>query len=191
MHSHKKFFELLPFQSHGLFSITGFVSQTGDTLSCYVEWKGNISSLKLNPSLSKTNLGERKEGLWNSNCFEIFVKEATSTAYTEWNFAPTGEWFSLVFSDYRKRDDNREAPHPLHGEWNFTEDSVRGNFHIPLQFHKTDSFQNKQAILVGLSSILLTPGGKPSYWALSHQGSQADFHDFKCFTISFTQESTS
>lgn len=41
------------------------------------------------------------EGLWNHDVAEIFLA-GPGPRYQEWNFSPSGAWWSAVFSDYRQ-----------------------------------------------------------------------------------------
>src|SRR5262249_19858662 len=41
------------------------------------------------------------DGLWQTTCFEAFLKPAGGAGYLELNFAPSGEWAAYGFSGYR------------------------------------------------------------------------------------------
>lgn len=47
--------------------------------------------------------GEFREGLWSKDCAELFVREADSNRYQEFNLAPSGAWWSAWFEGSRKR----------------------------------------------------------------------------------------
>lgn len=75
----------------------------------HILFAATVSSAPLcNTSL---NEGEYIEGLWQQDVAELFLCDENSTAYQEFNLAPTGAWWSFAFSDYRK-EDNARYHHP-------------------------------------------------------------------------------
>ena len=64
----------------------------------------------------------RADELWRTTCFEAFLKPMGQSSYTEWNFAPSGDWASYAFSDYREGMSEAEvnAPPYIRVEDNFT-----------------------------------------------------------------------
>lgn len=54
--------------------------------------------------------GQFVEGLWNDDVAELFVA-GPGCDYQEFNFSPTGAWWSTYFSNYRQRD--RLCPDPV------------------------------------------------------------------------------
>lgn len=49
------------------------------------------------------------EGLWNGDVAELFIK-GTDGRYQEFNLAPSGSWWSMTLSDYRKRETSPLRP---------------------------------------------------------------------------------
>lgn len=47
--------------------------------------------------------GTFKEGLWESEVAELFIREEDGPRYLEINLAPTGAWWWCVFESYRAR----------------------------------------------------------------------------------------
>lgn len=47
--------------------------------------------------------GEFIEGLWTTDVAEVFLQDAQSGEYQEFNVSPVGAWWSCSFSGYRKR----------------------------------------------------------------------------------------
>ena len=64
----------------------------------------------------------RADELWQTTCFEAFLRPMGQTGYSEWNFAPSGEWASYAFTDYREGTAEAEvdAPPYVRVEDNFT-----------------------------------------------------------------------
>jgi hypothetical protein len=44
------------------------------------------------------------EGLWERDVAELFLCDESGPGYQEFNFAPSGAWWSCHFSSYRQRD---------------------------------------------------------------------------------------
>ena len=107
--------------------------------------------------------------LWKTTCFELFLYDGEGR-YRELNFSPSGQWAIYGFAGYRQpRGDVvlRDYPEIKHdmGESVF------------VQTVFIDA-----AILLGaeraaLAAVIEEAGGRPSYWALTHNGLKPDFHD--------------
>src|SRR5436305_13017231 len=59
---------------------------------------GKISDLRIPAEAAPTRVHE----LWQHTCFEAFVRASASTAYYEFNFAPSMQWAAYRFSTYRR-----------------------------------------------------------------------------------------
>jgi hypothetical protein len=119
--------------------------------------------------------GERAEGLWQTTCFEAFVRSEGEEAYSEWNFAPSGDWAAYDFSSYREGMAEAEvtAPPYIRMEDNLTWWAVGA----------TISIAADRRWLLGVSAVLEEQDGTKSYWALAHPpGDKPDFHAADCFT---------
>ena len=116
----------------------------------------------------------RREALWQSTCFECFLKEAGEEAYQEWNFSPSGDWAAYDFSAEREDMSLAEVANPpyIRVEDNLTWWGLGATLAIPADATFT----------LGLSAVLEESGGRRTYWALHHIGPAPDFHDPDCFT---------
>jgi hypothetical protein len=115
----------------------------------------------------------RAEDLWQTTCFEVFLRIPGADAYREWNFAPSGEWAAYDFENYRggRTDADVAAPY-VRVEDNFTWWALGAT--IPVDAESIWS--------LGLSAILEEKEGTKSYWALAHPaGDKPDFHAADCF----------
>lgn len=107
--------------------------------------------------------------LWKTTCFELFLYDGEGR-YRELNFSPSGQWAIYGFAGYRQRHGEvvlRDYPEIKHD----TGESVF------VQTVFVDA-----AILLGaeraaLAAVIEEKGGRPSYWALAHNGLKPDFHD--------------
>ena len=115
---------------------------------------------------------KRADDLWQTTCFEAFLRRPGEQDYREWNFAPSTEWAAYDFTDYRERAGDPEVAAPyIRVEDNFTWLALGATISIDAvdwQF--------------GLSAVLEEKDGTKSYWALAHPADQPDFHHPDCFT---------
>ena len=118
----------------------------------------------------------RADELWETTCFEAFLRIAGEEGYREWNFAPSGRWNAFDFTSHRegKTETEVEAAPYVRMEDNFTWWALGATIAV-------DADQKWE---LGLSVILEEKDGTKSYWALAHpEGSEKpDFHDPACFT---------
>jgi len=115
----------------------------------------------------------RAEDLWQTTCFEAFLREEGDDAYREWNFAPSGQWAAYDFTSHREGRSDAEVAAPyVRIEDNLTWWALGAT--IPV-----DAGTQWR---LGLSAILEEKDGTKSYWALAHpDGDKPDFHDPVCF----------
>ena len=115
----------------------------------------------------------RAENLWESTCFESFLRVPGADSYREWNFAPSSAWAAYDFSGYRDSRADAEVAVPyVRVEDNFTWWALGA----------TISADAKAVFELGLSAILEEQDGTKSYWAIAHpEGDKPNFHDPACF----------
>lgn len=122
--------------------------------------------------LPSTDEPTRRDGLWQSTCFELFAKGMVS-AYREYNFSPSSAWAAYAFERYREgmRDLEMDAPLIV---------SRREAEHFTLTV-ELDIGMDVAAI--GLSAVIEEMDGAKSYWALVHPPGKPDFHHADCFAV--------
>jgi hypothetical protein len=115
----------------------------------------------------------RTEDLWQTTCFEVFLRVPGDDRYREWNFAPSGEWAAYDFTAYRDgRSDVEAAPPYIRVEDNMTWWALGATIAVDAE----------TSWALGLSAILEEKDGTKSYWAIAHPpGDKPDFHDPACF----------
>ncbi|QNN65822.1 DOMON-like domain-containing protein [Sphingomonas rhizophila] len=115
----------------------------------------------------------RRDELWKATCFEAFLRPDGLGGYTEWNFAPSGDWASYSFEGPRAGMQPAEvaAPPYIRLEDNLTWWAVGATIAVPADL----TFQ------LGLTAVLEERDGSKSYWALDHGNDAPDFHDPSCF----------
>jgi hypothetical protein len=118
----------------------------------------------------------RAEDLWQTTCFEAFLRIPGFDSYREWNFAPSGAWAAYDFERHREgRTDADVAAPYVRVEDNLTWWALGAT--IPVDADAVWA--------LGLSAILEEKDGTKSYWALAHPpGEKPDFHAADCFAAS-------
>jgi hypothetical protein len=114
----------------------------------------------------------RIDDLWQTTCFEAFLRALGENGYREWNFAPSSQWAAYDFTSTRKGRKDAEAADPyIRVEDNFTWWALGASIAVPADTKWE----------LGLSAVLEEKDGTKSYWALAHGGDKPDFHDPVCF----------
>jgi hypothetical protein len=116
----------------------------------------------------------RTDGLWQTTCFEAFLRAEGEQGYREWNFAPSSQWAAYDFSAYRSDMANAEvalSPY-VRMEDNLTWWALGA----------TIAVEAGEDWHLGLTAVLEEKDGTKSYWALAHpSGEKPDFHAPDCF----------
>lgn len=117
---------------------------------------------------------ERADDLWQTTCFEAFLKDPESDAYREWNFAPSGQWAAYDFTSEREgRTDPDVVEAYIRMEDNLTWWALGATIAVDADVRW----------LLGVSAVLEEKDGTKSYWALAHpDAAKPDFHNPACFT---------
>ena len=115
----------------------------------------------------------RAEELWQTTCFETFLRIPGADSYREWNFAPSGEWAAYDFTSLREgRSDADVSPPYIRVEDNLTWWALGATIAV-----EADAIW-----ALGLSAVLEEQDGTKSHWALAHPpGEKPDFHAADCF----------
>lgn len=116
--------------------------------------------------------GGRADDLWQTTCFEAFLRAEEAEGYREWNFAPSGQWAAYDFTGYRVGRSDAEVKEPyIRMEDNLTWWTLGATIGI----------EAGPRWQLGLSAILEETDGTRSYWALAHADGEPDFHAPACF----------
>lgn len=119
---------------------------------------------------------KRRDRLWETTCFELFVYPETDDLYFEFNFSPSRAWAAYRFESYRKgrRDMPLQAP-----EIGFWSDVTGCALRARLDVVEPWAWQCR----IGLSAVIEEADGTKSYWALAHPPGEPDFHHPDCFAL--------
>ncbi len=120
--------------------------------------------------------GERADGLWQTTCFELFLKPPEGTDYLEFNFSPSTHWAAYRFSAYRTgREDFHQPVDPLV----FRADEPGWTIEIDFDLSGLRNVPYR----MGVCAVIEEREGRKSYWALAHPPGDPDFHDPACFAL--------
>lgn len=172
-------FSLVPFATANLpaITITGQVSLQANQLMVYYLLTGDISSVFLPV---KSAVPQRKDELWKRTCFELFLAIKDQPAYWEFNFSPSGDWNVYRMGAYRRIDFHEESSiKQVRLEMNRESDALALNVTVDL----SSIVQGEQSIETGITAVVQTKDGDVTYWALTHPGPRADFHNREGFIL--------
>jgi hypothetical protein len=138
---------------------------------------------------SPTRQPSRKHDLWMSTCFEFFLGIQDLLPYWEFNLSPTGDWNVYRFQAYRQGMQEEPALSKLP----FEIQQQPGELMLNLQLNLAPILQLAPSsssaspfippLELAVTAVLESQQKEVSYWALSHCGTQADFHLRESFEI--------
>jgi hypothetical protein len=117
----------------------------------------------------------RSDDLWQTTCFELFLRPGEGPGYLELNLSPSERWAAWDFATYREGREDR--PFPREPECTMRQGSSFAIFDaaIPLGGLPRDD------CAANFCAVIEEQVGTLSYWALAHTGEKPDFHDPACF----------
>jgi hypothetical protein len=119
---------------------------------------------------------KRRDRLWETTCFELFVHPEPDDPYLEFNFSPSRAWAAYQFQSYRKGMRDLPLAVPKIDFWNdVTGCSLRAELGLIAPW----AWQCG----IGLSAVIEEADGTKSYWALAHPRDKPDFHHPDCFAL--------
>jgi len=133
----------------------------------------------LRVKLPSTDDPRRTDELWQTTCFEAFLRPLGSDVYFELNLSPSGNWAAYRFDNYRSgiRDARIEcSPDP--DVW--CQDGIRMQ-EATFDFSGEPALDSAVPWDIGLSAVIEEKDGTKSYWALAHGRGPPDFHNAACF----------
>ncbi len=174
-------FALIPFNPASAPAIEIHSELNTTEESVYISYKvtGDLSSLDLG---SGRSLHNRVIKLWEKSCFELFIKDA-SDSYVEFNFSPEFEWNAFYFAKKGDALKEYEKVNQVKTDILLSQDV----FHIIVEIEKNKFPENffTGELSAGITSVVKEKNGNISYWALSHEDTKPNFHDFRSFRYKF------
>lgn len=123
----------------------------------------------------------RRDRLWTTTCFEVFLAPAGGPEYWEVNLSPRGDWNVYRFDGERTgmRAEPRVAAPLVH-----TATAANGRFTLTAGLDLAPVPALADAPLdVAVTAVLEAASGVRSYWALRHARPQPDFHARETFVV--------
>ncbi|MDO8932390.1 MAG: DOMON-like domain-containing protein [Rhodocyclaceae bacterium] len=118
------------------------------------------------------------DALWRHTCCEIFIGQAGSTRYREFNFSPSGQSAAYDFLDYRQR-----APATQNGPAPSIQVSRAENLLQLDVMLPAAALPLAENLHLALAVVLEAGDGSLGYWALAHPAGKADFHHHAGFVL--------
>jgi hypothetical protein len=131
---------------------------------------GNIDAILL----PNTAPPVQTDNLWQTTCFEAFVKPDSDTSYREYNFSPSGAWAAYDFDGYRQGMRLATAAAPA---------IMTSTLQDQLTLAASLELALDRDLQIGLSAVIEDVSGTKSYWALAHPPGRPDFHHSDCFAF--------
>ena len=120
----------------------------------------------------------RADDLWQTTCFELFLRRPGESAYEEFNFSPSYRWAAYRFRDVREGMTPLELPAPpvIGLDASASHFALEAELVLPFEWRV-------KALEAAVSAVIETMDGEKSHWALAHPGAQPDFHDPGSFVL--------
>jgi hypothetical protein len=117
----------------------------------------------------------RADELWQTTCFELFLKPEGGAGYVEINLSPSERWNAYDFEAYRWG--MAERAFPREPECTLRLGSSFAIFDAAIPVGGLPGVE----CAMGLSAVIEEQGGVKSFWALAHPDAKPDFHAPACF----------
>ena len=117
----------------------------------------------------------RQDGLWQTTCFEVFLRVEESPGYWEFNFSPSGDWAAYRFTNYREGMTSPALTRPprIEFERSARQLVLRAEIDLaPLALELPVASELHGTI----SAIVEGSAGTHGYWASKHPAGKPDFH---------------
>jgi hypothetical protein len=156
--------------------IAGNIARQGNQFTIHYALLGDVKEVAF---AAPSDTPARKHELWKDTCFEFFLGIKNSDRYWEFNLSPAGDWNVYHFDAYRQGMQEETAFTTLP----FSIQHLSDGLAIALDVELDKIVPANQAIEVGITTVIKHRDGEVSYWALTHQGTEADFHRRDSFII--------
>jgi len=178
-------FHLVPFPAESpaepqRLALDGWIRREGEQLAVTYRLHDPEQTLAI-PPLAPTP--QRRDGLWQATCVELFLALPGQKSYRELNLSPSGDWAVYRLEGYRQglTPDPAWSALPLRRK----DASTDGNGILELQLNTPlpPELAAAPELEVAITAVLQSRDGTCSYWALLHPGPEADFHRREGFAL--------
>lgn len=156
--------------------VSGMIQREGAILQLDWRLEAPAGSLAIPQPAARP---ERRRELWEETCFEFFLASPERPGYWEFNLSPAGHWNVFRFESYRAGMTDETAFDALP----FSVSNRPGTCEVSACLDTTGLGIAAAPWHVALSTVVAEPGGRVTYWALSHPGPQPDFHHPDAFLV--------
>ena len=168
-----RIFQLHPFKSNKSLphlKITSKITRLKTELKASYKLEGNLDQIILPPVNKQV---KRQDNLWQTTCFELFLAVFNAPEYWEFNLSPTGDWNVYAFSKYRRgmrtAASFQELPFQIiHNSNNLYE--------LLITVDLTTIISGNTPLEIAATTVIEDTNHNLSYWAITHPGTEADFH---------------
>lgn len=167
-----RFIPLKPFPSNNSLpdiKIDTNISRQNTTLKLRYLLQGDLQQVILPTANNKV---ERKDNLWQTTCFEFFLAVFHSRQYWEFNLAPTGDWNVYYFTNYRRGI----KPASSFNSLPFTTKTNNSTYQLEIEINLRSIIAGNTFLELAVATVIEDTNHNLSYWAITHPGTQADFH---------------
>jgi hypothetical protein len=156
--------------------IVGKIDRQKNFLHLDYQLLGNLQDILIATSSDSPT---RKDELWRETCFEFFLGIPNSSQYWEFNLSPSGHWNVYHFEDYRQGMQNESRLTDLP----FKVDRKLESFTLSLEVDLDRLRLARPRLEIAITAVVKQTNKTITYWALTHQGSQPDFHLRESFIL--------
>ncbi|KAB8332662.1 DOMON-like domain-containing protein [Scytonema tolypothrichoides VB-61278] len=156
--------------------ITGNIARQANQFTIHYALLGDLKEIAI---ATPSDTPARKHELWKDTCFEFFLGIKNSDRYWEFNLSPAGHWNVYRFDGYRQgmQEEIAFTILPFHVQY------LSDGFTLGLDVNLDKIIAAEQALEIAITTVIKHRNGEVSYWALTHQGTEADFHRRDSFII--------
>jgi len=172
-------FSLKPFratESTVNIDVIGKISRYAEHLTLTYEVLGDLSAVFVPEQIIPPS---RRDNLWQTTCFECFLRPAAQSQYWEMNFSPSCCWNVYQFSNYRQGGQAASEIQMLPFEVLQTSTALQAVWKFDLSMLQLA----ETTIEVAIATVIQFQDGTLSYWALTHPGREPDFHHRDSFVL--------
>lgn len=170
-------FSLQPFSTAPQqLQIQGKIARFANTLTIHYVLLGDLENIAI---AAPSDFPTRQHNLWEDTCLEFFLGLKDSQGYWEFNLSPAGHWNVYRFDGYRQGMQEESALTTLPFSIQTSSDTLSLSLELDLEA----MIPKDQALAVAITTVIKSKTGEVTYWALTHPGTEADFHRRDSFVL--------
>lgn len=157
--------------------ITGTVLLDNDIINVSYQISGAADCVKYTAPGAAPS---RKNALWRTTCFELFLKLPGRKEYWEYNLSPSGDWNVYRLTSYRSELQQEAEITGI----TIATDIAQGHLAALRAALPLSPLLADRRLVIGISCVIEDAEGNIHYFALRHGGTKPDFHDPAGFVLS-------